>query len=71
MDLSLRSPLLEGEEAPAGDSRGGGTVNGSGATAAAARASSRPQPGKFANPLLSVCPYILVNELCERLAYNG
>ena len=81
---SLRAPLLDGE-APPLDGPGVSRANGAGAVAvgptptAADRAlvvppppaRHRPEPGKYDNPLLSVCPFILVNELCERLAYNG
>jgi len=72
----LREPLLD---APPSDRRDGGqasSLSAAGAGAAddglpLAPSTRGPTPGKYANPLLSVCPFILVNELCERLAYNG
>ena len=77
----LAEPLLEqtpdrerrGQASPSngGAAANGAAAGGNNSATTAALARPGPTPGKYANPLLSVCPFILVNELCERLAYNG
>jgi hypothetical protein len=59
----LKRPLLSDEDAEAG---GSGEPRDGADDTAVVRASA-----KELSPLTQVCPFILANEFCERLAYYG
>ena len=69
MEAEAREPLI----ARVGDGHyGGGGTDGYGSVMAAhGEATPAIPPSARRSPLTRVCPFILGNELCERLAYYG